>query len=257
MCHLCRKLETLKLDSKTIKLIVALISILHKKIEPHLGDFWLQRYEQTVKLQTFLTKLHNTLPLTTLLAMLDNIDRELDHILKNMPDHTPQLSAGRLDLLKEVIAPGSSASCPVVPRTPGNGGQERNDTQEAHKRRRLGSRKCLAASPDTAEGRNLPELPGSDLAPPAARMRQSIRKVEEWFRRCEDANKQERKWDKQLAHPEASTTVSMVSSRDARHNDQGMPEPAPSSRRPPEDHLHPMILRLSNIAAAREESSGA
>jgi hypothetical protein len=185
MCHLCRKVETLKEPGpKTVKPIVALLSLLHKKIEPQLAEFWFQRYEQIVKLRTLLIKLHDTLPVP-LRDMLDNIDHELHHIRKNMLDHPPQLSSGRLNLLKETISPSSSASHQIVKHTLPEAGQERNRPQEVHKRRRTGSRNYQGISENAVEGKHLPELPGSDIGPPPARMQQSIRKVEEWFRRCE------------------------------------------------------------------------
>jgi hypothetical protein len=120
-------------------------------------------------------------------------------------DHPPRLNAGELDLLKETIAPGSSASCQSAKLTPREARQDKSDSQEVHKPQKpqkpqkTRSRKCRAISEDTVGDRHLPELPGSDLGPSPARMQQSIRKVEAWFRRCEEANEQGNQRDEQLS----------------------------------------------------------
>ena len=115
MCHLCRKVEALEaIDSKAIKPISELLSQLHKKIEPRIGDCWLQRHEQAVRIRGLLAMLHNTVPIKPLRDILESVDRELYHVRKNMPDHAPQLSIGSLDALNESIAPSSSASCQIA-----------------------------------------------------------------------------------------------------------------------------------------------
>jgi hypothetical protein len=170
MCHLCRKLEALKeLDSKTIKPIIVLLSRLHKTVEPRLGDLWLWRYDQAIKLRMRLSALHEAIPLTPLEDMLYHVDRELYHIRKNMPDHPTRHSTGRLETLKTSIAVSSSASHQAIRETRQEGQQKGSDYEEnRHK--------------------DLTDLPGSDIDPPQERIQQSVRIVEDWFKRCNEVS---------------------------------------------------------------------
>jgi hypothetical protein len=225
MCHLCRKLEALEgLDSKVIEPISALLSQLHKRIEPELGDFWLQRHEQTVRLRRLLAKLHNAVPITRLRDMLDSVDRELYHIRKNMSDHPPQLSIGTLDTLNESIAPSSSASCQVVKHRLRKVEQERHGSLRVHRRPKDLSESQRVGLKDIAEGSHLPELPGSDINPSPARVQQSIRTVEAWFRGCEEAEAEERRQTGQLVHSAVVASGSIGRSYTVRFSHQDTPE---------------------------------
>jgi hypothetical protein len=171
MCHLCRKLEALKeLDSKAIKPILVLLSRLHKTIEPRLGDLWLWRYDQAIKLRTLISALHVAMPVTPLKDMLNHVDRELYHIRKNMPDHPPRRSTGRLETLKTSIAVSSSASHHATRETQREGVQKKGDYEEENRHK------------------DLIDLPGSDIDPPQERIQQSVRIVEDWFKRCNEVS---------------------------------------------------------------------
>lgn len=183
MCHLCQKLEGLKeLDSKAINPISALLSRLHRKIEPQLGDLWLERYDQAVKLHRLVAKLYEAVPVKPLEAILDYVKCELRHIQKNMRDHPPQLSTGRLNTLKESISPSSSASCEVVRRNQWQAEQSihisrgvRRQMGGSGRRRAVPARR--AVSKVTLKESDLPELPGSDLDPPSERVQRGRRLV--------------------------------------------------------------------------------
>jgi hypothetical protein len=159
MCHLCRKIEKLRdIDIKAAKPIYIVLSKLHKKVEPDLGDIWLWRLNQTKKLRTLLEGLHNKVPISPLKSILEDVDEKVDHIKRNMPDHPPRRSTGRLSKLKKTIAADSSAS---------------NVYSEEE---------MLVTESDQEE-----DSPGSDFDPPQARIEQSIRIVEEWLGECDAA----------------------------------------------------------------------
>ena len=138
MCHLCRKFEAVKreLDPTALKPLSALLSRLHKKIEPSLGELWFHRHEQTVKVRTFIAKLYETLPIAPLRELLDNADYELEHIRMNMPDHPMPDSTGRLHMLKETIAPSSSVSVQAAMRLLQEQETERGDSRRGHRHHR-------------------------------------------------------------------------------------------------------------------------
>lgn len=185
MCHICRKFEAVQkeLDPTVLKLISPLISRLHKKIEPRLGEFWLLRHEQAVKLRTFLAKLCETVPIAPLRELLDNADYELKHIRKNMPDHPMTHSTGQLYMLKETIAPHSSASFHATPRRQREAETGGRDSRREHRRRQDRSGRQPVVQGATEEDNNLPELPGSDLNPSQARVHKSVGLVEGWLER--------------------------------------------------------------------------
>lgn len=181
MCHLCRKLEALQaeLNGTALKPISALILRLHNNIQPGLENFWFMRHEQAVKLRGLLSKLHEAAPIRPLSSILETVDRELEHIRKNMPDHLTDYSTGKLATLKERISPGSSASLAAS----GQAEQSRNDGQRGQRKRRHKSERTREASDAMIEVNSPPDLPGSDLNPPQARVQRSTEVVQLWLQR--------------------------------------------------------------------------
>jgi hypothetical protein len=186
MCHLCRKVEALGgIDSKAAKPIFVLLSKLHKHAEPRMGDLWLWRHDKTAKLQTLLGGLHKLVPASALKAILDDVDKELIHIKKNMPEHPPLKSTGRWNELKILVTPSQSASARwqrenelEAKRTKNN----RKSEKQSRRRRKKDSNKRTVSDRGAAR-----EQEGSDIDPSSARIEQSIRLVDGWFRKCDKA----------------------------------------------------------------------
>lgn len=179
MCHLCRKVENLRaeLDGLGLRPISALISRLHTNLEPRLEDFWFQRHEKTVKLRALLSKAHDTAPIKPLRSVLDIVDRELEHIRKNMPDHPREHGTGRLHVLKEVIFPNSSASL-AVRRSPAD---TRKDSQ-GERVRPHDITEERGVSNAIIQFNAAPELPGSNIGPTQAGKDRPVKVVEEGLR---------------------------------------------------------------------------
>lgn len=186
MCHLCRKVEALEgINIKATKPIFAILSKLHRHAKPRLGDLWLWRYNTTAKLQTLLKKLQVFAPASALQTIMDDVDKELVHIKNNMPEHPPLRRRGRWDALEIPVTPSQSASARW----------QRDIEQEARQAQRArGDRKSAYGSGKRSREAHVTfsdqssstALEGSDLGPPIARVEQSIRCVDGWFRRSDD-----------------------------------------------------------------------
>jgi hypothetical protein len=188
MCHLCRKIEGLgRIDSKVTKPIFVLLSALHKQVEFRLGDIWLWRYDKTTKLRTLLGKLHTFVPLSALQELLDDVDKQLQHIEKNMPEHLPLHSTGRWDALKLPVTPSQSASGRWLREEKlEKSGIKRQRKSERGEEAQVRTRQAPEAISEkfTLTRSPQPELQGSDIEPSNARKQQSTQLVEEWFKRC-------------------------------------------------------------------------
>jgi hypothetical protein len=111
MCHLCRTLEQIQsLDSSITKPIRLLLAVLHKHVEPHMGDLWLWRHDRTAQLQKLLNNAHQKAPSDDLRKMVRQVEKELAHIKCNMPEHPPRPSTGRWGKLNTEIYPCDSIS---------------------------------------------------------------------------------------------------------------------------------------------------
>jgi hypothetical protein len=191
MCHICRKIDTLQgLDLKATKPIFLALSELHKHVEPRLGDLWLWRHDKTERLRKLLANLHSKVPLAPVKAILDEVNHELENIKINMVDHPPRKSTGVWDTLKTDISPSESPSVRIRKeiQLKSERASKRESKGERGQRNREGSRSVhVTASRVMDSQKELPELPGSDIHPPEARIQQSVRLVEEWFERCHAA----------------------------------------------------------------------
>jgi hypothetical protein len=188
MCHLCRKMEAIRgIDSKAAKPIFDLLSRLHKSIEPRLGNMWLWRFDQTTKLRTLLGSLYKAIPVASLKAILEDVDCELYHIRKNMTDHPPRRNTERAEESKASIATSSSQIIRAEETNQCESGQ--------HDRKEHKGYAKDEPSRSMIEGRELPELSGSDIDPPPAQVHQSIRIVEGWLERCYSTMENHRKKD--------------------------------------------------------------
>ncbi|PSS15124.1 hypothetical protein M430DRAFT_20433 [Amorphotheca resinae ATCC 22711] len=176
------------IDSKAAKPIFDLLSRLHKSIEPRLGNLWLWRFDQTTKLRTLLGSLYKAIPVASLKAILDDVDCELYHIRKNMTDHPPRRSTERAEESKASVATSSSQ----VIRD-----EETNQREFEHKHGRKEHKRYPKDEPSRSiiEGKELPELSGSDIDPPPAQVHQSIRIVEGWLEQCYSTMENHRKKD--------------------------------------------------------------
>lgn len=111
MCHLCRKVQTLGgLDYKATKPIFLAVAKLHKNIAPHLGDLWLLRHGRTAKLRKMLSSLYKVVPASALEGIIAVVDKEMEHIKRQMSEHPPSHSTGRWEDLQGSITPSESAS---------------------------------------------------------------------------------------------------------------------------------------------------
>lgn len=177
MCHICRKVASLDdVDSKAKKWIFNLLSKLHKSNEEDLREFWQIRQQHMTKLQNFLI----IFPQKALVkGLLDYVDGEMRHIEKNMHEHPVGNVGRRLKFSESTLAPNDSMSVEI-----------------------RAERECLNNSPPSkmertlqqarnGEGREpspvLSEKQGSDLDPPPVVMMHSIRKVDTWIDRIDDA----------------------------------------------------------------------
>lgn len=190
MCHLCQKIDNLgRIDSKVALPIFILLSKLHKHVEPHLGDIWLWRHDETCKLRALLEKLHKFVPLSALQALLDDVDGQLLHIERNLPDHSPQYSTGRYDALELPVAPSHSMS---RRRLHGQGLRRTWTTRsdgniEEAEEGRTKTRRTLNLTSRNSMPNNIPRLIslGSDIDPSEVRIHQSIRMVDKWLETCD------------------------------------------------------------------------
>jgi len=191
MCHLCRKIDALQgLNFEATKPIFLALSELHKHVEPRLGDLWLWRYDKTERLRKLLADLHSTFPLPPVRAILDEVSHELENIKINMVDHPPRKSTGMWDTLKTDISPSESPSLRIRKeiRLESERALKRESKRDRGQRNREGSRSVHGTASRVMDNqKELPELPGSDIHPPEARVQQSIRLVEEWFEKCDAA----------------------------------------------------------------------
>jgi hypothetical protein len=193
MCHLCRKLEALKgFDHIAAKPILRLLGKLHQHVEPRLGDMWLWRHEQASKLKELLERLYKVAPSGALKALLEEVNHEIQHIRKNMVDHPPPKSTGRWEALKTSIAPSESATGRMEKEVKMEKERSRpkkqnslwRKTKRRDSRDRHGAEKRIPMADDPT---GLPELPASDIDPPLPRIQQSIKFVEAWLKRCDEA----------------------------------------------------------------------
>ena len=141
-----------------------------------MGDMWLWRYDETTKFRKLLGGLQKALPaVAALKAMLDDVDQEIIHIKKNMPDHPPRNSTGRWNKLNTSIAPDQSSSIRF---------KRELHLEKESRRARKGSEQTKKQSNDSSQGTPPPEE-SSDIDPPTARIEQSIRLVEDWISKCD------------------------------------------------------------------------
>ena len=181
MCHLCCKFERIQgVNPKATKPILIALSKLHTHVEPQLGDIWLWRHDETTRLRTLLGSLYKTMPVKPLEAIMDEVNQEVVHIKKNMADHPPRRSRGVWNALKTSITPSESPSIQISKNIQLE--MERRGRDRMSEKHRDGGR-CEALPIKDAMA--LPELPGSNIDPPSARIRQSIRLAEEWLERCD------------------------------------------------------------------------
>jgi hypothetical protein len=111
MCHLCRKVELLGgYDYKATKPVFLAVSKLHKHVQPHLGDLWLLRYDETARLRKLLGGLHKVVPVAALREVVNEMGNEMRHIKKQMSEHPPRHSTGNWEELKGSIRPSESPS---------------------------------------------------------------------------------------------------------------------------------------------------
>lgn len=111
MCNLCQRLEAIKtIDSTPLKPMIKLITKLHEKLEPGLGDVLLRREELVLKIRRRLLPLQTGLLKSLIGGIISDLDAELQRIEERKVDHPAAWSVGKLDRLKEKMGPGESSS---------------------------------------------------------------------------------------------------------------------------------------------------
>jgi hypothetical protein len=115
-------------------------------------------------------------PAKALEAIITEVDQDLVHIKKNMSDHPPRRNTGPENLFAARITADQSSSVRMKKERQ----QEWERCQSDRKARGLSSSGGLSKS---SAGRDLPDLPGSDIHPPSVNIRYSIRLVENWMRK--------------------------------------------------------------------------
>src|SRR4051812_44814153 len=170
MCHICRKIEALgSVDSQATKPMFAILSKLHQSAEPRMGDMWLWRLEQTEKLQALLRRLYKFVPISALKAILDDVDKDIIHIKKSMPDHPPLRRIPKMDHLRSTIGPSESASAHFYMENELQAEQVGKAKNQPDSIRRPPTEVAVLDRGPT------PELKGSDIDPSSPRIRESIR----------------------------------------------------------------------------------
>ena len=156
-----------------------------------MGDMWLWRHDKTIKIQNILSGLHKLIPAAMLRSMLEDIDKEMVHIKKNMPEHPPLRSTGQFKNLTNQVTPSQSASecwrrenerkAKILNQKPRPSDKESG--------RRIRERKIQQVA---AENVAAQDEEGSDSDPSSARIKYSIRLVDGWLKKCneltEDSN---------------------------------------------------------------------
>lgn len=138
MCHICRKVQALGgLDYKATKAIFLAVAKLHKNVEPNLGDLWLLRHDRTAKLRKMLSNLHQVVPASALEGIIAVVDKEMEHIKRQMSEHPPSHSTGRWEDLRGSITPRESASGKMRKRLEGKKGSGNGEEKVCVSRRRL------------------------------------------------------------------------------------------------------------------------
>jgi hypothetical protein len=105
-------------------------------------------------------------------GLLDRVDREMQHIERNMPQHLVGHESETLDLLRTTLAPSDSMSVVIRGELERLGTLQASKTENAMQWAREWERR--ESSP------GLSEKSGSDINPPPVVMLHSIRKVDAW-----------------------------------------------------------------------------
>lgn len=154
--------------------MINLISKLHEKLEPGLGDVLLRREELVLKIRRRLLPLQKG-PLKSLIGgIISDLDAELQRIEERKVDHPAAWSVGKLDRLKEKMGPGESSSVRMRMRIV----KERE--MKGKEQGKVGMRGV-----DIGGGTQNEEEQGFELfyeaEPPTENIEYSKQVVEEWF----------------------------------------------------------------------------
>lgn len=167
MCNICRKIEIIKnIDSKLLKPIILILSKLHERIEPGLGDSLLRRETRihTIRRHLFIIQKG---PLRILIgAVIADLDAELGKIEVSKVNHPAVYSVGRLDNLKERIRPDESSSVRM---------------RKTNKERECKDLNHVAELKDIPQNEMEQDLSMYDLHPHPQTIEGSIQLVEGWF----------------------------------------------------------------------------
>lgn len=130
------------------------------------------------KLRNLLGSLYKVAPLKQLKARLDEVDQDIIHIKKNMADHPPR----RRTELEMSVTASESASVRMI-RTIQLESERRARNRRARGQSSSQSKGSRRETPKSSPSKPLPDLSGSDIDPPSAKIKYSIRSVEDWIRR--------------------------------------------------------------------------
>ncbi|KAJ8058554.1 hypothetical protein OCU04_012732 [Sclerotinia nivalis] len=174
MCNLCRRIETIKnIDSILLKPIICILSKLHERIEPGLGDALIWREERINAIRKRLLCLQVG-PLKYLIrAIIADLDAELAKIEIKKVDHPAMWSVGKLNSLKENIRPDESSSIRA---------QKTNRVEEASVPKSTVALQGIARTQDQIKQ----NLLSDDLHPHPDNILWSTQLVDEWFAKNSD-----------------------------------------------------------------------
>jgi hypothetical protein len=193
MCNLCGKLTALDgIESAAVRPIRDTLDTLHKAVELCLEDHYLFWLQQETKVRKLLGAIYSKALNPTLKEIMENIDDELEDLKRYLVDYPPQRDTGRLKSLQAVRSPSESASVQLLKRSRLESETIQKPKQQIANKRKTGLEDFergyeTGSRGSTGDEKPLPDLPGSDIDPSEENMLQSVRIVEDWYRRCDEA----------------------------------------------------------------------
>ncbi|EDN98296.1 predicted protein [Sclerotinia sclerotiorum 1980 UF-70] len=174
MCNLCRRIEAIKtIDSILLKPLICILTKIHEKSEPGLGDVLIWREGRIKAIQKRLLPLQIGPLKYPIRAIIADLESELAKIEVKKMDHPAMRSVGKLNSLKENILPDESSSIRAW---------KTNRAEEARVAKSTTALKVITQM----QGQIERDVLVDDLYPHPDNIQWSTQLVDEWFAKNSD-----------------------------------------------------------------------